>query len=589
VILLGWLLAAAPAAWGHATFVRSEPPANTRVEDAPPRLRVWFNEAVEPRFSRLEVLDAAGRRVDSGDSRRVPGEPAALEVSLPALPLGLYVVAWETLSAVDGHVTRGSFSLAIGVIPPVGVRSGDVADFSGGTILGAAARWLGYLAGAVLVGFLSLWLLVLPAAARREDIVPLRPILRAAVAALAVATAAGFMLQVAAVARGTPVEAAGRLLAETRYGGVWITRVVLLTALIPLIRRADRPLGAGLALGASAAVLVTTSLNSHTAAVASATAVAADWLHITAASLWTGGLAGLVLVVRSPALGVESSNRWRLLARIIARFSVLASVCVGTILATGGYLLWLHAGSVEALIETWYGRGLYVKLVLAAPLLLLGAFNLLVVRPRLAAAAERFDDRAAQSLAVRFRRVIRGEVTLAAAVFMITGLLSSLPPARQAYDRLRTAGPLEMAVRADGLRVEATVTPARVGPNLVILHVTGPSGPVDDAERVDVRLTYVDRPLGTAIEQTLAHGGGEYIAHGPVLGLPGRWRLDVLVRRPERDDVVAEFRFSVGRDSAVSETPISLLAEYPLRVLLIPLGIAVLVIAGILALTRVYG
>jgi copper transport protein len=588
-LAFGLLFVCTAVGWGHATFLRSDPPANARVEASPPTLRVWFSESVEPRFSRIEVLDAAGRRVDRGDSRRVPGEPAALEVSLTPLPLGLYVVTWETLSAVDGHVTRGSFSLAVGIIPPVGVRSGDPLEFSPAVILGVVTRWVGYLAGAAVVGLLSLWLLVLPPALRREAVLPLRLVLWTAVTGLAAAAAAGFLLQIAAVSRGAFVDTAGQLLLHTRYGVVWLARIALLVLFVPLVRLADRGRAAWLALAMGAAILLTTSLNSHAAAVGSAAAVVTDWLHLSAVSVWIGGLMGLVMVARSTTRLPPDPEPWTVLARIIARFSIVASVCVGTIIATGSYLLWLHAGSVEALIETWYGRSLYAKFVLAAPLLLLGAFNLLVIRPRLAAAAGRPDDRAAQPLAIRFRRAIRGEVILGTAVFLVAGLLGSLPPARQTYNRLVTEGPLEMGVRAADLRIAATVTPGRVGPNLIILNITGPGGPVDDAERVDARLTYLDRPLGTAIEPTLAHGGGEYIAHGPVLGLAGRWRLDVLVRRAGRDDVVGEFQFSVSRDAAASQTPASLLAEYPLPMLLLPLGFAVLVIAGILALTRVYG
>lgn len=587
LLALAVLLAGASAAWGHANFVRSDPPANQRLDSPPTTVRVWFSEAAEPRFSSLEVLDGAGNRVDRGGTHAVPGDPAALEISLRPLAQGLYVVAWEAVSAVDGHVTRGNFALAVRIAPPVVLRSGDTQELSAYVFLGAAVRWAAYLAGAALVGPLAVWLFVLGGIRSRGDMVPVRQLHGIAWIGLIIAAIAALTLQIAAVDRSGIIGTVNQLLFHTRYGEVWIARIALLAAMIPLQRRLGRGRSAWGPLVIGEGVLLTTSLNSHSAASGSSLALLADWLHISAVSVWIGGLLGLVLIVRDAAARLPDTERWRFLARIIPRFSILAAICVGTIIATGSYLLWLHAGSVEAIIETWYGRDLFAKLVLVAPLLLLGALNLLVIRPRLARAAEG-PDGSASALGTRFGRAVRGEAVLAILVLMLTGILSSLPPARQTYAQIVAQGPLKMSLRAEDLRIIATIDPGRVGPNLVILNIAGPQGPVDDAERVDARLTYRDRQMGTAIEATIPHGGGQYIAHEPVLGLAGHWQLEVLVRRRQRDDVVADFRFSVTRSSAMSETPASPLAEYPLATFAFPLGIAALAIVAILALTRTY-
>jgi methionine-rich copper-binding protein CopC len=115
LLFVGWLffVAATPAS-AHANLVRSEPAANSAQTVAPAVVRLWFSEAVEPSFSSVHVVDKSGTAVDKGDSRGMDGDAQGLQVSVNALPDGLYTVVWKNASAVDGHVLAGSFSFKIG-------------------------------------------------------------------------------------------------------------------------------------------------------------------------------------------------------------------------------------------------------------------------------------------------------------------------------------------------------------------------------------------------------------------------------------------------------------------------------------------
>src|SRR5205807_10511048 len=75
--------------------------------------RLWFTGALEPAYSRVEVLDAAGKRMDLGDGGLDPSNRTLLRVSVPALGPGTYRVVWRVLS-VDSHVTEGQFSFRVG-------------------------------------------------------------------------------------------------------------------------------------------------------------------------------------------------------------------------------------------------------------------------------------------------------------------------------------------------------------------------------------------------------------------------------------------------------------------------------------------
>ena len=58
-------------------------------------------------------------------------------------------------------------------------------------------------------------------------------------------------------------------------------------------------------------------------------------------------------------------------------------MAVGALIITGSYLSFLHIGSWTALIGTAYGRTLLLKLALAGVAMLIGGYNLIVIKPQL--------------------------------------------------------------------------------------------------------------------------------------------------------------------------------------------------------------
>jgi methionine-rich copper-binding protein CopC len=99
-------------AWPHAFLVRSRPGARAAVVRAPERVQLWFNERLEPAYSRVSVWNGATQRVDAGDARVTESEPTELSVSVPALPAGSYTVRYRVLS-VDGHVVESEFVFSV--------------------------------------------------------------------------------------------------------------------------------------------------------------------------------------------------------------------------------------------------------------------------------------------------------------------------------------------------------------------------------------------------------------------------------------------------------------------------------------------
>src|SRR5207253_3460372 len=87
------------------------------------------------------------------------------------------------------------------------------------------------------------------------------------------------------------------VLSRGRFAALWWARLVLvLVALGMLAWRGVRRWPGRVALGATGLALLTSSLNSHAAALLSGAylAVVVDWLHFIGVAAWIGGLISLV-------------------------------------------------------------------------------------------------------------------------------------------------------------------------------------------------------------------------------------------------------------------------------------------------------
>jgi copper resistance protein C len=96
----------------HAFLKAAEPAVGGTVQTSPMEVRIWFTENIEPAFSSIQVLDAAGKEVDKRDVHLDRSNHALLHVSLPPLESGIYKVVWRVVS-VDTHVTNGNFTFRV--------------------------------------------------------------------------------------------------------------------------------------------------------------------------------------------------------------------------------------------------------------------------------------------------------------------------------------------------------------------------------------------------------------------------------------------------------------------------------------------
>ncbi len=223
-------------------------------------------------------------------------------------------------------------------------------------------------------------------------------------------------------------EALGTVIGETQFGQVSALRAVLCPVVaiclafdrIALLRWAALAAALGFAAG-----LAWTGHAGSTAGPLGDLHLAADILHLGAASAWMGGL---VLLAQMLITGRRrQAPAWRAIELdAVRRFSTLGIVSVAALTLSGLVSAWILVGSFRALVVTDYGRLLSIKLALFAGMLALAAVNRLWLTPQLALAARTELERGPLQ---RLTRNTLIEIALGLAVFATVGALGLQHPA----------------------------------------------------------------------------------------------------------------------------------------------------------------
>lgn len=437
----------------HALLVRSNPAEGARLLVPPSRITAWFSEPLDQGVSTLRVLNGSGEPVDAGRMEFDPSDSTKVSVALQdSLAPGFYSVTWQTLSRVDGHIWFGRFEFTV-LNPdgsaPTGPRlvseSGEPAP-STATAESVSTKAAGLAAGVALIGSLIFVLFVAGPASRTlagETGVRVRDAVAVqftwlalpALALLAIVAGAELLLQGRQLGAASDIGAVLR----TSWGTRWLQRQVVLALLAGAIalflwlrhRRARWPAAALLvALPVGLVYLLLVSAVSHAGAVLAGSfwATAADFIHLTTAAAWVGGLVHLALLLAWSRREVPDESRPPMLALALQRFSLLAAISVVALFATGAFNAFVHVSTLGAMLDTAYGRALTAKLVLTVLLLAVAALNAFILRPRLVRAATMGDG--VSRLRRRLFRLVVMEAALGLLVLMIVGVLVQYPTAR---------------------------------------------------------------------------------------------------------------------------------------------------------------
>jgi copper transport protein len=378
LVLAGLLVTLAwpAAAFAHATLKSEQPGFRERFERSPARVTLRFDQGVDALPNSIVVYDARGKVVSA--AARNGKDPRVVLVPLHRLPRGAYTVRWHAVSS-DSHVVSGvyTFGVRINAPPPT-----EAYGASGPTRSEDVIRWLYFTALALLAGGLGFRLFILPRSIpprleRRFYVVAgigVIAVIHVGVVAFIMRAEDALQLpfgkllygDLSPVATGTRF---GQAFIAMTLGFTWVAAFLFLAWLTR--RRWLLWAAFGLALFLASGL----SLSGHSAVDSSWFTGLADWLHLSAAVLWVGGLVQLAACVwpAAPELRKES----------FLRFARLAPVLIAVLVAAGVYLSILRLPHLSDLWSTSYGQVLLVKLGLVSFALAWGAFHHFVVRPRL--------------------------------------------------------------------------------------------------------------------------------------------------------------------------------------------------------------
>lgn len=614
LVLLGTvlvlLLAGAAPASAHAALRGTDPDDGSVVQRAPRHVTLTFTESVGLLDDSFRVFGPDQRRVHTGEATHADGRSDTARVGLSGkLAEGTYTVAWRVVSA-DSHPVSGAFTFSVGKrsATTVQVDTGPAEDPLT-RVLHDAARYLAYLAAALLVGMAAFALLCRPAHTS-----PLRRPLVAAWWTLLGSTAVLLLLR-APYEAGTGPAAAfdaaalGRTL-TSRPGLALLARllVLALTAafLIRLSRRRDtgkRPVALAIGTALAAALALTWAAAEHASAgIQVPAAMTSSVVHLLATGVWLGGLVALLLTLRRSS-GDD-------LTQVVPRFSRIAFASVTVLAVTGLYQSWRGLGSLFALTGTSYGRLLLAKLAGVAVLLLVAGYSRRwTARIAVPAAPARAAVPAPVPQPVgapaegheaavgpgteepgtsgepespegpeppdgppktgagsgdpgirrRLRRSVLVEVAVAAVVLMITTVLTGTLPSRAQAEAAQQApvGALppttEITVPFDtgtgsvtgSGTVLVTLDPARVGENGLQAVVSGSDKGLIVVPEVRITFTLPSRKVGP-IDAELTDRGGYWSTNSVNLPLAGNWTMKTTVRVSDVDQVSVERQVRVA-------------------------------------------
>lgn len=598
--LIGALIIAAPVrpAYAHAALVRANPANNETLRRPPVRIVLNFSEAVERKLTQIQVADKDGKRFDDGPTAFDDNDPAFASVGVKPLEPGLYFVKWSNVSSVDGHNLSGTYPFIVlnadGTFP-AGVSLDNAAETSGGQLLpsntDSALKWIALLALATVAGAAFFLIVVLRPAATFLEGEPghqamdagERWLINLAHVLLPLSFIAAAFLVLRTVNRFETSTSLWSYLTTVRTGQYRGTQLILIAV---ALAGADllylggserkRNIGLGTLLAACAGALFTYSMISHAGTgQGKFWSTASDFVHLLASSAWLGALVMLPPLLRWLRRAFDETERFLYLANAFDRFSVVAGISVIAVLATGAFNGLAEIPNAHAMLHTTYGKVLFAKLILLAPLLAVAGLNAYILKPRLVAVIDGLyqegDGGTEQQRAAWSRRLaslqrtlpitIAVEIALVVAIFAAVGVLSQTATARGEAAQARAlkagGGKFSQAATQDNLKLTLEVSPNRVGLNEYNLTVQNADGtPSQTVTQARLRFSYDEVQGAVAPSEIILNkfADGDYRGAGAYFTQPGNWRVDTSVRRSAADDVAHIFVLPVARAEVSATT-----------------------------------
>lgn len=503
-----FLLCTAPA-FGHASFLSSDPPTDAVLSEAPRQVVLTFSEPTSPLAIRLLDHTGATTSLEGGNVSSLENQ---IIVSLPAaLSQGTHVLSWRAASS-DGHPITGTVVFSVGSPSRAGPIEEPMADWvvRGLLWLARATMLITLLLGAGSSGF-RMVAEALPVRARRAT-------LAAAIIGGGAAIASVPLHGLDALGRPLSDLAAPQVWAVTMSAGYGASVVAALIAMVlaSISIAARKPSLAGwISVLSLFAIGLVATLSGH------ASSADPRWLtrsmiflHVVSIAWWAGELLPLAVILRQSHAVADPP---------LMRFSRFIPFVIAPLVVSGVTLAVIQLGPPSVAWLTPYTYLFAAKLILLLILFALAAWNRWYLTAKVVAG----QDEATRHL----RHAIFVEIVLIVVIVGVAAGWRFTAPPRTVAAELASGATVALHFPAVDLAGELSVTPARVGQNSIAVTLTvGEDNTPVDVRSVRVFLSSAELSIDKLEAPTTLAQKGRWHADEVLIPAAGNWSVSVEAR-----------------------------------------------------------
>lgn len=537
----------------HSYVQQSVPAQNEVLDKAPDKITLLFNESIQPAYYQIVLMDSSGQKIDGVKAVIDSKNAALLEANIPVkLADDIYNISWKAVSG-DGHPVEG------GIVFQVGDGAGKKMSDAPTTLPNSKSvnpllivmRWLQYTGQSLVLGLLALSLFLLPARLRTSEATAWMRQRR-----YALFLWIGMALTVVALLVQLPLRIAwnadipvmqttselGNTFRETTFGQVWLIQIitaVLIVILIALYAHSKLATAAKRAIGMIAIALMIVqllakSLDGHAYAEPYAgIAIAADFIHLVSALVWSGALVAMAVFVPRIVAPFTGEERKTVYWSIVRRFSWWAIISVAALLITGIYGSIIYLPSLMALFNTAYGLTLLAKMLLFLVMAAFGAMNYVKGRQQ----------------KEELGKDLMWEVLTGFVILMLAAALVHLSPQAAPISNGATPKQTVQTQEVDGYEIKLEVPQAQMGSNNFIVSVKNKNEakPVD-VEQITLTMNHMDMAMApTEILLTASDGKDGVYQKTGMVSMNGNWHVKVHILTKSLDTIDTEFTLRIGQ------------------------------------------
>lgn len=505
----------------HAYIINSNPSENEQLETSPYEITIEFNEKIQSGFASLSVFDSSGERVDKKNVAIDEKTQKVLKTDLePNLTDDIYTIEWRVVSA-DGHSVSGIIPFIIGDLPEGVELPSQQYNVESSTFLSVFFNKVLLYTGLSLYMGILLFNLIWYRSSTLSEKLNNRTttILKFALFFISVSVLSFIFIQTQANAGLTFLQSfiptyLVETLKSTKEGKVWLIQMLLLIILLPsqykMIKNQTYSIKKYWVIPGLTfiGILVSKAFIGHpSSSLYETTAIVLDFIHLTSASIWLGGIIIIIILLKEGMFAKEGDihdTYWN----TIQSYSTWALFSVAALAISGAINASILIPNFQSLVNTTYGITLLIKVALFFIMIIIGAYHLI--------------SRTMLHRRKLYKKSILLEMVIGVLLLLVTSVFTQLQTPTLLIDE-----PFyEEAEIANNKNLSLAISPKKTGiqNQFDVYLFDNRRNPLDEVEQLTINLVQENVEHTFTLEKTEeAHFNSKNLQ----LNQPGKWQVNV--------------------------------------------------------------